>query len=257
MACVTACSVAWALISWRLAKWPVSNHVRQIMSLRVKRVPKIQTLAGASFAEALNEMQNWTELQLREVAESPNAPSIQRMAAQTMLRATDQHATNDKTGAFANHQDIDRVLDRTVGRPNQSVKVEGSLRLDALMMGLDEAQRVMQMPAHTDASAQCPDASAQCLPAPGAPVIEAHVASKASPEFFINSGEHLALSQNNDYDVPHADRDTIGTGQADIGCVSSDADAQRELSEPDAPADHIDADAGRAPLTGIVRPEDF
>lgn len=194
------------------------------MSGRVKRVPKIQTLAGASFAEALNEMQGWSELQLREVAESPASPSIQRMAAQTLVRATNADAINEKTGAFAHHQDIDRILDRTVGKPSQSVKVEGSLRFDAVVMTIEEAQRVM-----ASSGAEAP----AVLPVSGMPEIE----------FPENDEELLAEVVNNHYDTLHANRDPFSSRPGDTDGVPGDAVEEGQCAEPDAPGGGDDSDA--------------
>ena len=63
--------------------------------------------AGATFAEWLNTMVNLTEGELEAVADNARLPALKRHAARAILRGTGE--------------DIDRILDRTIGRPRQSI----------------------------------------------------------------------------------------------------------------------------------------
>lgn len=78
--------------------------------------PHGRPIAGASLREWINQMQGWTLEELRAVATDANAPVNKVTAARTWLDA----ATNERTcGA-----EFDRIMDRTEGKPPQSVKMD-------------------------------------------------------------------------------------------------------------------------------------
>ena len=63
--------------------------------------------AGATYAEWLNVMASLTEAELVAVADNARLPALKRHAARAILRGTGE--------------DIDRILDRTIGKPRQSI----------------------------------------------------------------------------------------------------------------------------------------
>lgn len=68
--------------------------------------------AGAAVAEWYNQMEGWSLERLKKVAADPKAPSSQVAAAQQWLQSRD-----------GNGGSLDRICDRTDGRPAQSKTV--------------------------------------------------------------------------------------------------------------------------------------
>jgi hypothetical protein len=79
---------------------------------------------GLSLREWWNQMQGWDEDRLKEVREDESRPAVQRIAARQMILAM-----TGKSEKFAGEA-IDRIADRTEGKPKQSVDVthDGSIR---------------------------------------------------------------------------------------------------------------------------------
>ena len=82
--------------------------------------PNGRPVAGASYAEHLNLLVGKLEAEVRAIARDKDAPVHQRMAAKTTLRALTEayHKGIPKAG-----NDLDRICDRTKGKPHQSLHV--------------------------------------------------------------------------------------------------------------------------------------
>ena len=78
--------------------------------------------AGASIIEHINTMALWPMDRIEAVADDPKASCSKRQAAKSLVRSmSDEWAKNGKPLAA---DDLDRVLDRTEGKPTQRVHVE-------------------------------------------------------------------------------------------------------------------------------------
>lgn len=79
--------------------------------------------AGASVKEWINVMQEWTAAEVAAVLEDGDAPMNKRAAARVWLDA----ASKDKNAAGmpVAGADLDRIMDRTVGKPTQAVELTG------------------------------------------------------------------------------------------------------------------------------------
>lgn len=77
--------------------------------------------AGLSILEWLNQMESWTREQLESVLSDTSAPVSKLAAARSWLDATVRGYTQGGNPVAGN--DFDRILDRTIGKPAQSVDV--------------------------------------------------------------------------------------------------------------------------------------
>ncbi len=77
--------------------------------------------AGQSILEWINEHATDTEAEIKLIAKDASQPIYIRMAAGAMLGAARQWWTKGKRDAG---DDFDRILDRTIGKPVQSLVVE-------------------------------------------------------------------------------------------------------------------------------------
>jgi hypothetical protein len=81
--------------------------------------------AGAVVKEWLNVMAGWPREEVTAVMNDPAAPSAKRAAARTWLDATCQDRTS--SGAPVAGGELDRIMDRTDGKPVQNVDVRGEV----------------------------------------------------------------------------------------------------------------------------------
>ena len=80
-----------------------------------------QRNAGLTFLGWVHRMQSAREPKLRAIADDPREPVVKRAAARHVLRwLTDGFARSGKP--FAG-DDLDRLMDRTLGRPAQAITV--------------------------------------------------------------------------------------------------------------------------------------
>ena len=78
--------------------------------------------AGASIIEHINRMSMWDLSRVQAAADDPKASCSKRQAAKSLCRSmSDEFAKNGRPFAA---DDLDRVLDRTDGKPVQRVEVE-------------------------------------------------------------------------------------------------------------------------------------
>lgn len=77
--------------------------------------------AGQSILEWINEHASNTEAEIKAIANDTSQPIYVRMAAEAMLGAARKWWTKGKRDAG---DDFDRILDRTIGKPVQSLVVE-------------------------------------------------------------------------------------------------------------------------------------
>ena len=78
--------------------------------------------AGASIIEHINRMAMWDLSRVQAAADDPKASCSKRQAAKSLVRSmSDEFAKNGRPFAA---DDLDRVLDRTDGKPVQRVEVE-------------------------------------------------------------------------------------------------------------------------------------
>ena len=82
--------------------------------------PRGRPNAGAAYREWLNQMEGWTEAEIRAVADDPDEPASKRQAARSHLRALEDGRYHAVPLAA---NDLDRICDRTDGKPTQRVEV--------------------------------------------------------------------------------------------------------------------------------------
>lgn len=83
--------------------------------------PRGRPAAGACYVEWLNAMVGKTEAEIQGIADDEALPAHQRMAARTTLRGLSDEYHNQIPLAA---NDLDRMSDRTVGKPMQSLLVQ-------------------------------------------------------------------------------------------------------------------------------------
>jgi hypothetical protein len=98
--------------------------------------PAGRPAAGLSVIENMNLMADFTEAQLEAIADDPDESWAKRAAAAQMLACIGHRADGDARQAGA---DFDRLLDRTVGRPQQAITVETPGRGIETVLRLTEA----------------------------------------------------------------------------------------------------------------------
>jgi len=104
---------------------PIGNQNGQKAWFKPGQVgnPRGSRRAGEYVREALNHLAEKTEAQLRGIADDPDAPVARRIAARQWLEAL-REAIHANPGAA-----LDRIMDRTVGKPRQYVGTSGDLRI--------------------------------------------------------------------------------------------------------------------------------
>ena len=90
--------------------------------------PRGRPAAGACYVEWLNAMVGKTEDQIQAIADDKGLPAHQRMAARTTLRGLSDEYHNQIPLAA---NDLDRMSDRTVGKPPQTMLIHHSRPDDA------------------------------------------------------------------------------------------------------------------------------
>jgi hypothetical protein len=78
--------------------------------------------AGASFKEWLNVMADYKRNELLAVMADAKAPAAKLAAARTWLGATSRD--RNSAGVPIAGADVDRICDRTIGRPTQEIRQE-------------------------------------------------------------------------------------------------------------------------------------
>lgn len=95
------------------------------------RSPGVSANAGATLMQHVARMSHYTPAQLKQVATDHELPALRIAAANWLLRT--QSDKRLKSGASESGAEIDRLLDRTIGRPRQHVEVEANTRHEHLM----------------------------------------------------------------------------------------------------------------------------
>lgn len=95
--------------------------------------PEGRQPAGATVREWFNTMKSWAEGRLETTAQDKDAPAAKRAAAQWWLRILKDGQT--KGGQPVAGPELDRLFDRTEGRPNQQVQITSESR-NAYLIGL-------------------------------------------------------------------------------------------------------------------------
>ena len=97
--------------------------------------------AGASYKEHINALAGKERTHIASVARDQHAPAVQRMAAKTLLRALrDGYCKAVPMAA----NDLDRMADRTDGKPVQAVHVTTTTIRPPAVIGVDKAPLVLQ-----------------------------------------------------------------------------------------------------------------
>jgi hypothetical protein len=94
--------------------------VLQMWPKGVSGNPRGRPNAGAAYREWLNQMEGWTEAEIRAVADDPDEPASKRQAARSHLRALEEGRYHAVPLAA---NDLDRICDRTDGKPTQRLEV--------------------------------------------------------------------------------------------------------------------------------------
>lgn len=99
--------------------------------------PRGRPNAGAAVKEWLNVMQDWTLDDLRAVLADPKAEAKKLAAARVWLAAcSDERSIGGIPIAGA---DLDRLMDRTLGKPASTDVIERLEKLEALLSARDAA----------------------------------------------------------------------------------------------------------------------
>lgn len=93
--------------------------------------------AGATLMNQIAYLSGKTPEQLKTIAADDDAPLLRIAAARWLLRCGDDNML--KSGAAAAGPEIDRLLDRTLGRPQQHIELDVDTRQQHLVTMTDEA----------------------------------------------------------------------------------------------------------------------
>ena len=85
--------------------------------------PAGRPAAGLTLKELVNEMQGWPKEKLRAIMKDPSASVARKAAARVWLHAGS--ARMNSAGMPIAGADFDRICDRTIGKPMQSVEHSG------------------------------------------------------------------------------------------------------------------------------------
>jgi hypothetical protein len=99
--------------------------------------PQGRPTAGASILEWLNVMAEWPLAKIAGVTTDPDAPAAKLMAARRLLDACSEDRAS--SGMPISGPDFDRIMDRTEGKPKQSMDV----KMDASVSQKDATQAAM------------------------------------------------------------------------------------------------------------------
>ncbi len=81
--------------------------------------PSGRKCAGLTLKEWFNQMADWSKAQLRATFDDPEASVAKISAARCWLHASSEMTTN--SGSPIAGPEVDRILDRTIGKPTQAV----------------------------------------------------------------------------------------------------------------------------------------
>ena len=95
--------------------------------------------AGGSVKAGLNKMASQTRARIREIARNSSSPVSQVIAARMLIRAASNRV--NKSGTPIAGPEIDRIFDRTVGRPGQSIEVTSDVRAHNTIRMLESHQQ--------------------------------------------------------------------------------------------------------------------
>ena len=124
--------------------------------------------AGASMIEWFNRLSGMdppiSDDELRRIGKSDKEPIPKRQAAKSLLRSLDdEYAKNGRPYAA---DDLDRVLDRTEGKPTQRVAVETKETKDPVALRVELLAIIAE---HPELLASLGDSAAQLLAEGGGP----------------------------------------------------------------------------------------
>lgn len=97
--------------------------------------------AGTSYKEYLNALAGKDKAYIAVIAKDKHAPAVQRMAAKTLLRGLrDGYCKAVPLAA----NDLDRISDRTDGKPHQSLHVTKTTIRPPAVIGVDKGPLLLQ-----------------------------------------------------------------------------------------------------------------
>lgn len=105
------------------------------------RSPGVSGNAGKTLKRYVSLISHMTITQLEQIATDSTAPALRIAAAKWLLRTASD--TRLKSGAAEAGPEIDRLLDRTLGRPKQQLQVEESTRHAHLVELTEENLKTM------------------------------------------------------------------------------------------------------------------
>lgn len=87
--------------------------------------------AGSTLMRHVSLMSHFTPVELEKVAADCELPALRIAAARWLLRTQSEERL--KSGASESGAEIDRLLDRTLGRPKQHVDIDATTRHDHIL----------------------------------------------------------------------------------------------------------------------------
>ena len=124
----------------------MATHPNSLANLKpfppgVSGNPAGRPKAGAVIAEWMDAMAAYTPEQLREVMGDPSAPAAKVAAARTWLDgiSSDRNAAGSPIAGA----EVDRICDRTDGKPQQRVELKHDGTLRTVADGQSEATRLL------------------------------------------------------------------------------------------------------------------
>lgn len=99
--------------------------------------PAGRPAAGASIAEWYNVLQETPQAELRQIARDEDAAPAKRVAARQWLQALSDRQT--KQGVPLDGEALDRIADRTAGKPMQAVESRHTEEITITQVNVDLA----------------------------------------------------------------------------------------------------------------------
>ena len=118
--------------AYRVGQGPVQRDEKgRLLPGHNLRSPGISGSAGPTLMRHVSLMSHFTPAQLEAVAADAELPALRVAAARWLLRTQSEQRL--KSGASECGAEIDRLLDRTLGRPKQHVEVDATTRHDHIL----------------------------------------------------------------------------------------------------------------------------
>ena len=133
---------------WRIIARTMVMHPNSLANLRSWEPgqsgnPAGRKPAGLSLLEWINVMHTKTEADVQKIADDESEPVVKRVAAKAWLGAL---SSGWFKGKREGADDLDRILDRTIGKPVQSMLIQHTQPDDPVVLAEQLRQILSQSP---------------------------------------------------------------------------------------------------------------